>query len=110
MQPTRRVTAVAETGRVFPRPADRSSAQERAPEGAASRALVVVAAEAVAGGEPAARGRRAFAPFLAHLIATRQQFPQWRERRRADAAWGAARYAAGAKGAAPARPRLNRSV
>jgi hypothetical protein len=42
---------------------------------------------------PAAGGRAA-APFLAHLIATVQDAPQTRERRRADPNWATTTYAA----------------
>jgi hypothetical protein len=46
-----------------------------------SRALVALAAPAATASRPLCRRQ---APFLAHLIATQQQFPQTRARRRAD--------------------------
>jgi hypothetical protein len=55
-----------------------------------SRALVALAAPAAAA--PLPRYRQA--PFLAHLIATKQQLPQTRERRRAEPAQAATAYRA----------------
>ena len=46
-----------------------------------SRALAVLAAPAATASRPLCRRQ---APFLAHLIATKQQFPQTRARRRAE--------------------------
>ena len=55
-----------------------------------SRALVAM--EPAAAHEPAARFREA--PFLAQLIATREQLPQTRERRRAEPGEAIAAYRA----------------
>ena len=46
-----------------------------------ARALVTLAAPAATASRPLCRRQ---APFLAHLIATQQQFPQTRARRRAE--------------------------
>jgi hypothetical protein len=61
----------------------------------AQRALVRIAPVGPARGVSArpADGR-ATAPFLAHLIATVQDAPQTRERRRADPNWATTAYAA----------------
>jgi hypothetical protein len=58
--------------------------------------------------EPSDLSRRPCAGFLAHLIATAEQLPQTRERRRAEPAVAIAAYRTAA--AAPAAsPRLSRS-
>jgi hypothetical protein len=59
-----------------------------------SRALVALAA-ATAAAPPRPRHRQA--PFLAQLIATKQQHPQTRERRRAEPAQAVSAYRAAAK-------------
>ena len=62
----------------------------------AHRALVRIApvpAQSGTSPRPAADGRAA-APFLAHLIATVQDAPQTRERRRADPNWATTAYTA----------------
>ena len=58
-----------------------------------SRALVALATPAAA--KPLPRYRQA--PFLAQLIATKQQHPQTRERRRAEPAQADSAYRAAAK-------------
>jgi hypothetical protein len=60
-------------------------------EPAESRALVALTPGASV--QPANRGRHT-AEFLAHLIATKNQLPQTRERRRADASEAIAAYQA----------------
>lgn len=59
-----------------------------------SRALVVVAPPASASMEPATTHRQA--SFLAHLIATKDQHPQTRQRRRAEPAEALTAYQAAA--------------
>jgi hypothetical protein len=54
--------------------------------------------------------QRPLASFLAHLIATREQVPQTRERRRADPAHAVATYAAAAALAAPPAPKVSRAL
>jgi hypothetical protein len=100
-----RVTAVTEAS-AFRQFAERQPREQPRPEPTASRALTVTPSGS--GSERPLSGR-AFAPFLAHLAAVRQQAPQFRQRRRAEPAAAAACYAAGGR-AAPARPRLNRSA
>lgn len=60
-----------------------ASQHDTAPKAASSRALVPVEASADSERMPV-RARRPVAPFLAHLIATDQQVPQTRARRRAE--------------------------
>ena len=68
-------------------------APETAAEAPAGRALVALS-PAAALSEPSAQYRQA--PFLAQLIATREQLPQTRERRRAAPHEAAAAYRAAA--------------
>lgn len=65
------------------------------PAAPSGRALVVTA-PAPTGNRPFARGERPSAAFLAHLIATAQNAPQTRERRRAMPAEAVAGYATAA--------------
>lgn len=58
------------------------------------RSLMVVEADKEA--HPVGRGAHLAAPFLAHLIATQQQAPQTRQRRRAEPEDAIALYAAAA--------------
>jgi hypothetical protein len=80
----------------------------REPKVAGTRALVAL--------QPAAPSERpmhtrAQATYLAHLIATQQQLPQTRERRRAEPAHAIAAYAAADGGPAPdAGARVYRSI
>jgi hypothetical protein len=60
---------------------------------AQSRALVAIAPRAPV--EPDPVSRRTYAPFLAHLIATRDGIAQTRQKRRAAPEPGAAAYRAG---------------
>jgi hypothetical protein len=60
---------------------------------AQSRALVPATPETAF--EPSPAHRRTYAPFLAHLIATREGFAQTRQKRRAAPERGAAAYRAG---------------
>ena len=76
------------------RPAGLSAqASDASAPAAESRALVAVTPVA-AGSEPRANHR--LATFLAHLIATKEQLPQTRERRRAEPAEALAVYRAAA--------------
>jgi hypothetical protein len=68
---------------------ERSAPHSAEPE---SRALVPVAPAAPTE-RPLVLARRPAAPFLAHLIATRMQAPQTRERRRAEPEEAIAAYA-----------------
>ena len=61
--------------------------------GSESRALVALAPLQSVSGQPA--GHR-HAPFVAHLVATKDQHPQTRERRRADLHEALAAYRAAA--------------
>jgi hypothetical protein len=54
--------------------------------------------------------QRPLASFLAHLIATREQAPQTRERRRAEPEHAVATYAAAAALAAPPAPKVSRAL
>jgi len=76
-----------------------SSASRRQPRTESSRALIAV--EPIAAGDTPLRTRPQ-ADFLAHLIATREQLPQTRERRRAEPHDVIAVYAAAIAG--PAAP------
>ena len=73
-----------------------------------SRALIPLAPLTASEPLPSV-SRRPAAGFLAQLIATQQQAPQTRERRRADPGVVAARYQATAAGG-PADPRFVRSL
>lgn len=53
-------------------------------ETGSSRAMITIAPASSVGHDPSPSYRPA--PFLAHLIATREQFPQTRERRRLEPA------------------------
>jgi hypothetical protein len=68
---------------------------EPAEHGAESRALIVTAPATIK--EPSLNYRQSplLAAFLAHLIATKDQLPQTRERRRAEPADAIAAYRAG---------------
>lgn len=68
-------------------------ASEAAPAAPSGRALIALT-PAAALTEPSAHYRQA--PFLAQLIATKEQHPQTRERRRAAPEEAAAAYRAGA--------------
>ena len=72
---------------------DRRPAATAPSAGTASRALTVISAPAPR--EPAPR-TRGDAAFLAHLIATKAQAPQTREKRRAEPAEALAAYRAAA--------------
>jgi hypothetical protein len=67
-------------------------APEPAPEAPAGRSLIALAPAAPLG-EPISQYRQQ-APFLAQLIATREQLPQTRERRRAEPEEAIAAYRA----------------
>jgi hypothetical protein len=67
-------------------------APEPAPEAPAGRSLIALAPVAPLG-EPISHYRQQ-APFLAQLIATREQLPQTRERRRAEPEEAIAAYRA----------------
>ena len=71
---------------------DETKQVESQPE-SVSRALIALAASNAA----APRPRYRQAPFLAQLIATKQQHPQTRERRRAEPAQAVLAYRAAAK-------------
>jgi hypothetical protein len=58
--------------------------------------------------DPSDLNRRPYAGFLAHLIATAEQLPQTRERRRAEPAEAIAAYRT-ASAAPVANPRFSRS-
>jgi hypothetical protein len=75
----------------------RNGAGEETPAVAQGRSLVLLAPPS----RPDRCGcaERPRANFLAHLIATAQQAPQTRQRRRAEPASACARYAAGGAGA-----------
>ena len=87
----------------------RAAPERSAPQNAetATRALIPVAPAA-----PTERcltlARRPAAPFLAHLIATRMQVPQTRERRRAEPEEAIAAYGAASAGQQTARERVLR--
>jgi hypothetical protein len=78
-------------GNATPRDAEPASAEH----GAESRALVVTAPATIQ--EPSLNYRQSplLAAFLAHLIATKDQLPQTRERRRVEPADAIAAYRAG---------------
>ena len=92
-----------------PHPLTRANAAA-ASEAAIGRALVAV--QPSARGESARDGHhRALASYLAHLIATDQQLPQTRERRRTEPGAVAAAYGATARiPLAPAGRVLSRSL
>jgi len=92
---------MAPVGRIGPATlAGSGRTSRRAPAAAAGAisapsALVEVAsARPATGVSPRAAGGRPTAPFLAHLIATVQDAPQTRERRRADPDCATAAYGA----------------
>jgi hypothetical protein len=66
---------------------------ESEPTGSESRALVVLDPLKGHSGQPA---NHRYAPFVAHLVATKDQHPQTRERRRADPHDAVAAYRAAA--------------
>jgi hypothetical protein len=74
-------------------PADGAEADSAEPQAAESRALVALAPAAAVPETPANYRE---APFLAQLIATKDQHPQTRERRRAEPAEALAVYRAAA--------------
>jgi hypothetical protein len=104
----------AVTGRFLPSPIEVSptatharllAASDRtANPPAQSRALVPVTASRPRAGAMARP--RPSAPFLAHLIATAQQAPQTRGRRRAEPADACAAYAAASSAVVPAPTRF----
>lgn len=71
--------------------AERPESDDRASEGANSRALIALDTPQA---PPRGSGTRHSAPFLAQLLANRIGVPQTRARRRALPADGSARYAA----------------
>jgi hypothetical protein len=74
-----------------------------------NRALIPVDA-VIPGREAPTTGQRPYAGFLAHLIATADQLPQTRERRRAEPEDAIAAYRSTIKGAgAPVRGKFSRS-
>ena len=85
------------------------SSQASAASGGAESGRALIAVAPLADSEPAQPlSRRPGAGFLAHLIATAEQAPQTRERRRADPAVAISRYRATAAGA-PTGRRFDRS-
>ncbi len=86
VEPTKQATFQQPTGGFFQRETSGHSADDK-PQG---RALVLMAPTPAP--EPAVRASRAV--FLAHLIATKEQAPQTRERRRAEPQEAIAAYRA----------------
>jgi hypothetical protein len=73
----------------------RNGTDRRQPEVAQTQTRALIAVEAAAPSErPVHSQRYPAAAFLAHLIATHQQAPQTRARRRADVSEAVAAYAA----------------
>lgn len=86
VEPTRQAAFQQPTGGFMQNSASGQPADDQTP----SRALV--ATEPASAPEPAPRPRQA--AFLAHLIATKEQAPQTRERRRAEPSEAIAAYRA----------------
>lgn len=108
MKLIRRVAAVA-TASAF-RHAGRGPEDGPNPAPSRSRALVAAAPPQPAP-ESATPRPGLFAPFLAHIIAMRQQAAHLRQRRRAEPSVAVSRYAATARAdSATGRHRLNRSA
>ena len=108
MKLTGRVSALMETNRSR-QYSGREMEEREAPASSPSRALVLLGRSWIPADSPAAAGRT-FAPFLAHLIAMREQAPQLRQRRRASPVLAAARYAAVATGSRRLPLGVDRSI
>lgn len=76
-----------------PHPATSTPENDSEPAGLSSRALVATDSLPGRSGQAVTHG---YAPFVAHLVATKDQHPQTRERRRADPRDALAAYLAAA--------------
>lgn len=105
MTSTGRITAVvsANDRRRFSRERPRSAAS-------ATRALVLSQKDYREDFQGGSGHRRPYAPFVAHLVAMREQAPQFRRHRRAEPAYAAASYEATGEETPMLRPSVNRSV
>ena len=80
-------------GSEFRQPHPEVSTPDNDNESTASESRALVALDPLQGRAANAAGHR-YAPFLAHLVATKDQHPQTRERRRAEPADALAAYRA----------------
>ena len=82
-------------GSQFRQPHPATSTPENDSELAGLKSRALVALDSLSG-RPGQAVTHGYAPFVAHLVATKNQYPQTRERRRADPRDASAAYRAAA--------------